>query len=546
MPVRRTSNGRVYVLPHLSLKAEPAVGSPSFVALNTAPHRGLQLTKLQTISGHKLESRCEASTNSKAGCDQRYDRIQVKNVRSHRNLCASAVTPRFTPTLPPLSVRSARRHGAGATALTAQSRRESDVKRCCRRDMRTHPNEEGGMLAKEVLQRLWKRLRKKDRIEIERYDWVWYVPTVDVFADGDTTDRSQFLDCCGTRECVHGDCVKSFKGEHIAFRFELLSLLGAGNFGQVFQCYDHKHSRRVAVKMIKVDTMFKDQTRVEIKTLERASIGSSRVVQMFEHFSFRKHKCVVLELLHINLYELLAARKFERIRIEHVRHIATQMVDALLYLKQIGVVHCDIKPENILLVHAETFDVKLIDFGSACFEGHSSFTYIQSRFYRAPEVMLGIEYGHPIDMWSLACVLAELATGRTLFVGDDEAQQLSIIANLIGPPPTRMITEASHPNRRVDCHVSTSTLLDDTSVTSAESPLVRSLRKRPHRTQHIVDVQSNAFNAFLRRALHWCPSRRLSPADAKAHRFLRSRKRSTPRLTAQTSPRSSPRARRER
>lgn len=61
--------------------------------------------------------------------------------------------------------------------------------------------------------------------------------------------------------------------------------------------------------------------------------------------------------------------------------------------------------------------VQVIDFGSSCFEGEQVYSYIQSRFYRSPEVMLGLGYGTPIDIWSLACILAELYTGYPLFPG---------------------------------------------------------------------------------------------------------------------------------
>lgn len=84
------------------------------------------------------------------------------------------------------------------------------------------------------------------------------------------------------------------------------------------------------------------------------------------------------------------------------------------------IVHCDLKPENILLKTSLKSAIKLIDFGSGCLLGKQIYTYIQSRFYRAPEIILGIQYGHPIDMWSFACILFELYTGYPMFTGEDE------------------------------------------------------------------------------------------------------------------------------
>jgi dual specificity tyrosine-phosphorylation-regulated kinase 2/3/4 len=108
-------------------------------------------------------------------------------------------------------------------------------------------------------------------------------------------------------------------------------------------------------------------------------------------------------------------------------------------MKANKVVHCDLKPENILLQTSHGTSIKLIDFGTSCFENHTCYTYIQSRFYRAPEVIMGIEYSSPIDMWSLGCILLELHLGYPLFAGEDEREQLAMIMEYIGTPPVKMI-----------------------------------------------------------------------------------------------------------
>jgi dual specificity tyrosine-phosphorylation-regulated kinase 2/3/4 len=94
-----------------------------------------------------------------------------------------------------------------------------------------------------------------------------------------------------------------------------------------------------------------------------------------------------------------------------------------------------LKPENILLKQANKSGIKLIDFGSSCFSNEKIYTYIQSRFYRAPEVMLAIPYSAAIDMWSFGCILAELATGFPIFPGESESEQMALIIELIGMPP---------------------------------------------------------------------------------------------------------------
>ena len=116
------------------------------------------------------------------------------------------------------------------------------------------------------------------------------------------------------------------------------------------------------------------------------------------------------------------------------------------FLNQERIIHCDLKPENILLVKPYKSLIKLIDFGSSCFEHERLYTYIQSRFYRAPEVILGISYKMSIDMWSLGCIIAELIIGYPLFPGENEYEQLLCIMEMLGLPPSHMIEACSKKN----------------------------------------------------------------------------------------------------
>jgi dual specificity tyrosine-phosphorylation-regulated kinase 2/3/4 len=102
-------------------------------------------------------------------------------------------------------------------------------------------------------------------------------------------------------------------------------------------------------------------------------------------------------------------------------------------------VHCDLKPENILLRNKNKSGIKVIDFGSSCFENEKIYTYIQSRFYRAPEIILGLSYSMAIDMWSLGCIICELYTGYPIFPGENEAEQIACMMEVKGPPPADMI-----------------------------------------------------------------------------------------------------------
>ena len=172
------------------------------------------------------------------------------------------------------------------------------------------------------------------------------------------------------------------------------------------------------------------------------------VVHLFGDFRHEGHVCLVFELLSMNLYELLKQNQFRGLPLESVRLFSSQILGALVCLDDAKIVHCDVKPENILLAPRRGGDggedgaasvCKLIDFGSACVEGRSSQTYVQSRFYRAPEVLVGAPYDGAIDVWSAACVVAELMLGLPIFPGVSAHNQITRIVEMIGTFPDALL-----------------------------------------------------------------------------------------------------------
>lgn len=156
---------------------------------------------------------------------------------------------------------------------------------------------------------------------------------------------------------------------------------------------------------------------------------------------WRNYLCLVFELLSYNLYDLLKNTRYHGVSLKLTRKFAQQILAALQYLSRpgLGIIHCDLKPENILLCNPKRSAIKLVDFGSSCQLGHRIYQYIQSRFYRSFEVLLGIPYDIAIDMWSLGCILVELHTGEPLFNGRDELDQVNKIVETLGMPPASLL-----------------------------------------------------------------------------------------------------------
>jgi dual specificity tyrosine-phosphorylation-regulated kinase 2/3/4 len=168
--------------------------------------------------------------------------------------------------------------------------------------------------------------------------------------------------------------------DHIAFRYEILGFLGKGSFGIAVKAFDHKRKEEVALKIIKNKKKYYYQAGVELKILqflkENDLEDTMNIIHMKDYVVFRKHLCISFELMSINLYEFLKLNEFEGLSLGLIRRFAIQLLYALKYLKENDVIHCDLKPENILLKDPAKSGIKIIDFGSSCFQGERVYTYI--------------------------------------------------------------------------------------------------------------------------------------------------------------------------
>ncbi|XP_015428148.1 PREDICTED: homeodomain-interacting protein kinase 2 [Myotis davidii] len=211
--------------------------------------------------------------------------------------------------------------------------------------------------------------------------------------------------------------------------YEVLEFLGRGTFGQVVKCWKRGTNEIVAIKILKNHPSYARQGQIEVSILARLSTESAddyNFVRAYECFQHKNHTCLVFEMLEQNLYDFLKQNKFSPLPLKYIRPVLQQVATALMKLKSLGLIHADLKPENIMLVDPsrQPYRVKVIDFGSASHVSKAvCSTYLQSRYYRAPEIILGLPFCEAIDMWSLGCVIAELFLGWPLYPGASEYDQ---------------------------------------------------------------------------------------------------------------------------
>ncbi|GBP28648.1 Putative dual specificity tyrosine-phosphorylation-regulated kinase 3 homolog [Eumeta japonica] len=181
--------------------------------------------------------------------------------------------------------------------------------------------------------------------------------------------------------------------DHIAYRYEVLKVIGKGSFGQVVKAYDHKKRENVALKMVRNEKRFHRQAQEEIRILEHLreqdKDNTMNVIHMFDSFTFRNHTCITFELLSINLYELIKKNKFQGFSLQLVRKFSHSLLQCLHALNKNRIIHCDMKPENVLLKQQGRSGIKARPSKGTCLKGDA---HTQKRIDRGnarPRSMLG-------------------------------------------------------------------------------------------------------------------------------------------------------------
>ncbi|KAL6508543.1 hypothetical protein OROGR_023254 [Orobanche gracilis] len=271
----------------------------------------------------------------------------------------------------------------------------------------------------------------------------------------------------------------------IAGRYHVTEYLGSAAFSKAIQAHDLRTGMDVCVKIIKNNKDFFYQSLDEIKLLKYVN----------KHDPADKYHL-------LRLYDYI-----------YYRSITIQCLEALQYLHNLGLIHCDLKPENILVKSYSRCEVKVIDLGSSCFETDHLCSYVQSRSYRAPEVILGLPYDKKIDIWSLGCILAELCTGDVLFQNDSPATLLARVIGIIGPIESEMLAKG----RDTYKHFTKNHVLyernQDTNRLEYLIPKKSCLR-------HRLPMGDQGFIDFVAHLLETNPTKRPSASEALAHPWL--------------------------
>ncbi|XP_029962076.1 dual specificity protein kinase CLK4-like isoform X2 [Salarias fasciatus] len=324
-------------------------------------------------------------------------------------------------------------------------------------------------------------------------------------------------------------------GDMLRARYEIVCTLGEGAFGKVVECIDHSNDgARVALKIIKNIDRYREAAVSEVEVLQQLKTLDCEkryaCVHMLDWFDYHGHICIAFELLGLSTYDFLKENNFQPFSVDHIRHMAYQIIRAVQFLHKNKLTHTDLKPENILFINSDydmhynremkrderklkNPDIKIVDFGNATYDHEHHTSVVSTRHYRAPEVILDLGWDHACDVWSVGCILIEYYLGTTLFQTHDSKEHLAMMERVLGPIP-RNLLEKTKKRRYVHRYKL------DWDVHSSSG---RYVRKHCKPLKHYMASRSEdhlQLFDLIEKMMEYDPAKRLSLEQALRHPFF--------------------------
>ncbi|XP_061644625.1 homeodomain-interacting protein kinase 1-like [Phyllopteryx taeniolatus] len=222
-------------------------------------------------------------------------------------------------------------------------------------------------------------------------------------------------------------------------KYKTIKVLGKGSYGVVLKCLDRESKESMAVKIARPGRNIHREASI-LQLLMDIRLDRDNIVKYYGASSSDKY--LVFEMLDISLSQYFQANG--RMTLKEIRPVIQQLATAFDALKAVGVIHGDVKPDNIMLVdHGQRpFKVKLIDFSVALSRHEAKKVLMrQVAYFRAPEIILRLPYAEAIDIWSLGVVIVKMVLGIFPFMGTTDYDLLECMIGVLGLPPDNVLKD---------------------------------------------------------------------------------------------------------
>ncbi|KPM36056.1 Dual specificity protein kinase lkh1 [Neonectria ditissima] len=342
-------------------------------------------------------------------------------------------------------------------------------------------------------------------------------------------------------------------------KYQIVRLLGQGTFGKVVKARDRRQNKLVAVKIIRSVQKYRDASRIELRVLATLKANDdenrNRCIHLRDCFDYRGHICIVMDLLSQSVFDFLKSNGFVPFPNSQIQSFARQLFTSVAFLHDLNLIHTDLKPENILLCDNsyQTFtynrkipsssttisrqatqrrvlldtEIRLIDFGSATFQDEYHSSVVSTRHYRAPEIILGLGWSYPCDIWSIGCILVEFFTGDALFQTHDNLEHLAMMEAVVGSRIDSHLVQAVNKMSTRSGGNAASKYFKRLKLDYPTQETTRGSRRFVKAMKHLTDVipSSNTFLKnfldLLKKIFVYDPAQRITAKQALNHPWFK-------------------------